>query len=410
MAALAEKKATVVALDRVPRISRAQSMDVLSSMANLAGYRAVIEAATVFARPLGAQVTAAGSSRPARVLVIGAGVAGLAAIGAARSLGADVRAFDTRPPTREQVESMGATFLELDLEFDGEGEGGYAKALGDDILKAEQDLVLRQAAEIDIIITTALIPGREAPLLITTEALQTMRNGSVVVDLATRRGGNCAGAVRDEVVKVEGVTVIGYSDLPGRMAETAARFFAANVANLVKEMTADGELVIDLENEVVRGSTIMHQGEPLAPPPPKPPTTPSAKAPPPTPEKIPVPTKPNRPVVTAIIGLVLVGLILLMGQYAPASFLPHFTVFVLACFVGWQVVWNVTPALHTPLMSVTNAISGIIIIGGLLQAGSGDMTAAAILGAIALLVATINIAGGFLVTHRMLQMFRRGAA
>ncbi len=416
MASLAEKNATVVALERVPRISRAQSMDVLSSMANLAGYRAVIEAAALFARPLGAQVTAAGSSRPARVLVIGAGVAGLAAIGAARSLGADVRAIDTRPPTREQVESLGATFLELDLDFDGEGEGGYAKALGDDILRAEQELVLEQAKEIDIIVTTALIPGRPAPLLITTEALATMRNGSVVVDLAALRGGNCDGTAKDNIVEVEGVKIIGYTDLPGRMGETASRFFAANVANLVAEMTADGELSINLNNEIVRGATIMHRGEKLEPPPPpKPPPKPAGSPAqgtpvPTTPAKKPAPDPRRRSFITASVGLVLVALVLLMGNYAPESFLPHFTVFILACFVGWQVVWSVTPALHTPLMSITNAISGIIIIGGLLQAGSGAMSAAAILGAIAVLIATINIAGGFLVTHRMLRMFRRGPA
>ncbi len=415
MATLASKKASVVALDRVPRISRAQSMDVLSSMASLAGYRAVIEAAAQFDRPLGAQVTAAGSSRPARVLVIGAGVAGLAAIGAARSLGAEVRAIDTRPPTREQVESLGATFLELDLDFDGEGEGGYAKVLADDILKAEQDLVLAQAPEIDIIVTTALIPGRPAPLLITREALRAMRAGSVILDLAALRGGNCEGTRRDEIIEIEGVKVIGYSDLPSRMGETASRFFAANVANLVKEMTTDGALTIDLENEIVRGATIMHEGERLEPPPPKMPSpappAASATKPEPTALKPLAPANPRRrTAITGIAALVLVGLMLMLGRYAPQSFLPHFTVFILACFVGWQVVWNVTPALHTPLMSVTNAISGIIIIGGLLQAGSGEWTAAAILGGIAVLVATINIAGGFLVTQRMLRMFRREGA
>ena len=413
---LAERKATVLAMDCVPRITRAQSMDALSAMANLAGYRAVIEAANHFPRFFSGQITAAGKIPPAKVLVIGAGVAGLAAIGAARSLGAIVRAFDPRPATKDQVKSMGADFLEVGVHEEGEGTGGYAKVMSDKFIEAEMALFAAQAMEVDIIVTTALIPGKPAPKLITAGMVESMNPGSVIVDLAAEQGGNCALTDPGQVVNHKGVTIIGYTDLPSRMATQASQLYGATIATLLNEATKDGQLNIDLTNTVIRGALVVHNGAITWPPPPLP-----APTPPPPPEPGVAPeTKPVAPPaqmhgshgVPAVgnpwIGIGVMALVLLLvGLVAPQPFLGHFTVFVLACFVGWQVVWNVKPALHTPLMSVTNAISGIILIGGMLQLGGETLSATIILGAVAVFIASVNIAGGFLVTHRMLAMFRR---
>ena len=404
---LASRNATVLAMDAVPRISRAQKMDALSSMANIAGYRAVIEAANNFGRFFTGQITAAGKVPPAKVLVIGAGVAGLAAIGAARSLGAVVRAFDTRPVVKEQVESLGAEFLELEFEEDGSGAGGYAKTMSKEFIDAEMALFREQAKEVDIIITTALIPGRPAPKLILTDMVEMMQEGSVIVDLAAEQGGNCEVTKPNEVYKYKGVTIIGLTDLPSRMAAQSSQLYGTNLWHLLKDMGGAEDYKVDYEDQVVRGALVLHEGKVTWPPP-------KIENPSPTP-----PPKPKAVVKTAevqeekksgngMLWLILAGLALLgVGIGAPTSFLSHFTVFVLACFVGYQVIWNVTPALHTPLMSVTNAISGIIILGGMLQI-SGELTSApVILGAIAILVGTINISGGFLVTQRMLKMFQK---
>ncbi len=416
---LVARKATVLAMDCVPRITRAQKMDTLSAMANIAGYRAIIEAASHFSRFFGGQITAAGRIDPAKVLVIGAGVAGLSAIGAARALGAIVRAFDPRSATRDQVKSMGAEFLEVSVSEEGEGTGGYAKEMSDAFLRAEMALFAAQAMEVDIIVTTALIPGKKAPTLITTGMVESMKPGSVVVDLAAEQGGNCAMTKPGEVVVYKGVTIIGYTDLPSRMSGMSSQLYGATLVALLDEMKAeDGTIQVDLENQVVRGALVTYKGD-ITWPPPTPPTPP----PPPEPG---VATKnaiapPTTKAVEASHGghdqgggsistgaLIAAAVILgLLGVVAPASMLGHFTVFVLACFVGFQVVWNVKPALHTPLMSVTNAISGIILIGGMLQLAGFSLAATTILGAIAVLIATVNIAGGFLVTNRMLAMFRR---
>ena len=403
---LASRNTTVLAMDAIPRISRAQKMDALSSMANIAGYRAVIEAANNFGRFFTGQITAAGKVPPAKVMVIGAGVAGLAAIGAARSLGAVVRAFDTRPVVKEQVESLGAEFLELEFEEDGSGAGGYAKVMSKEFIEAEMALFREQAKEIDIIITTALIPGRPAPKLILTDMVESMKEGSVIVDLAAEQGGNCEVTKPNEVYKYKGVTIIGLTDLPSRMAAQSSQLYGTNLWHLLKDMGGAKDYKVDYEDEVVRGALVLHEGKITWPPP-------KINNPSPTPVK--TETKVNTTVTQkekkksngllwiALAILALVGI----GVGAPESFLSHFTVFVLACFVGWQVIWNVTPALHTPLMSVTNAISGIIILGGMLQI-SGEITSpTVILGAIAILVGTINISGGFLVTQRMLKMFQK---
>ncbi|HYD00161.1 MAG TPA: Re/Si-specific NAD(P)(+) transhydrogenase subunit alpha [Phycisphaerales bacterium] len=417
---LNERKATVLAMDCVPRITRAQSMDALSAMANLAGYRAVIEAANHFPRFFSGQITAAGRIPPAKVLVIGAGVAGLAAIGAARSLGAIVRAFDPRPATKDQVRSMGAEFLEVGVHEEGEGAGGYAKVMSDAFIQAEMALFAAQAMEVDIIVTTALIPGKAAPKLITAGMVESMGPGSVIVDLAAEQGGNCALTVPGQVVMHKGVTIIGYTDLPSRMATQASQLYAATVATLLAEATRNGRLHIDELNTVIRGAMVCSRGATTWPPPPAPvPVAP----PPPEPGVAPETQKPTPPAAHAkgpgghakpasgsgqMLWLAAVGvLLILLGLVVPQGFLSHFTVFVLACFVGWQVVWNVKPALHTPLMSVTNAISGIILIGGMLQLAGERLSATIVLGAIAVFVASVNIAGGFLVTQRMLAMFRR---
>jgi NAD(P) transhydrogenase subunit alpha len=399
---------TALSMDSVPRISRAQKMDALSSMANIAGYRAIVEAAQHFGRFFTGQITAAGKIPPAKVLVIGAGVAGLSAIGAAKSMGAIVRSFDTRPEVKEQVESMDAEFLMLDFEDeDGSGEGGYAKVMSDEFIAAEMALFAEQAKEVDIIITTALIPGRPAPRLILAEHVGLMKDGSVVVDLAAETGGNCELTEPGEVIVKDGVTIIGYTDLPSRLAAQSSQLYATNLRHLLTDMTPekDGNIVVDFDDEVVRGATVCKGGETTYPPPaPK-----LSAAPPKAAEPAPAPVVEEKEPSLAgpIIGMIVAGLALLgLGAVAPPSFMAHFTVFVLACFVGYMVIWNVTPALHTPLMSVTNAISSIIIIGALLQISSADTVIMWIAVATAGVTA-VNIAGGFAVTRRMLEMFRK---
>jgi len=406
---LTDRGVTAMAMDSIPRISRAQKMDALSSMANIAGYRAVVEAAQHFGRFFTGQITAAGKVMPAKVLVIGAGVAGLAAIGSAKSMGAIVRSFDTRPEVQEQIESMDAEFLLLDFEDeDGSGEGGYAKVMSEEFIKAEMALFAEQAKEVDIIITTALIPGRPAPKLITAAMVESMKDGSVVVDLAAEQGGNCELTEPEKVVIHHGVTLIGYTDLPSRMAAQSSQLYASNLRHLLTDLTPekDGLIVVDMEDEVIRGATICKDGETTWPPPaPK-----LSAAPPkaePAPAPVPVVEEKKKSVAGPIIGMVIAGLALLgMGAVAPESFMAHFTVFVLACFIGYMVIWNVTAALHTPLMSVTNAISSIIIIGALIQISS-DNEMIMWIAAGTVFIASINIAGGFAVTRRMLEMFRR---
>jgi NAD(P) transhydrogenase subunit alpha len=372
----------------------------------------VIEAASFYGRFFTGQMTAAGKVPAAKVLVIGAGVAGLAAIGAARGLGAIVRAFDTRPTVKEQVKSMGAEFIELEVHEDGEGAGGYAKEMSPAFIAAEMAMFAAQARDVDIIITTALIPNRPAPILITEDMVKTMKKGSVIVDLAAENGGNCALTQPGQVVERYGVHILGYMDLPSRLAPTASFLYGNNLAHLLADMGGGAKYHVDLEDEVVRGALVLLNGEVMWPPP--------RREPPPLP-----PTPAARPATVAApkahearqaegsgagtaVALVLGALAFAgLGLVAPPSFLAHLTVFALACVVGWQVVWNVTPALHTPLMSVTNAISGIIVIGGLLQVSGPLSDPAVLLGAAAILLATINIAGGFLVTQRMLKMFSR---
>jgi len=408
---LADKGVTTLAMDSVPRISRAQKMDALSSMANIAGYRAVIEAAEHFGRFFTGQITAAGRIPPAKVLVIGAGVAGLAAIGTARSLGAIVRAFDTRPEVKEQVESMDGEFLMLDFKEEGAGVGGYAKVMSPEFIKAEMALFAAQAKDVDIIITTALIPGKPAPKLITADMVRSMRAGSVVVDLAAEQGGNCELTVPGEVVKRDGVTLIGYTDLPSRLATQSSQLYATNLRHLLTDMCPkkDGVLVVDFADEVVRGATVVKGHEVTwPPPPPKLSATPAAKPAASAPAKTAGHAAPPKSSAasTAIALVIAAGALLGLGAVAPPEFMPHFTVFVLAVFVGYMVVWNVTPALHTPLMSVTNAISSIIIIGGLMQISSPDPVVMWI-AAVTVALTSINIAGGFAVTRRMLEMFRK---
>jgi NAD(P) transhydrogenase subunit alpha len=410
LARLATRHASVLAMDCVPRITRAQKMDALSAMGNIAGYRAVIEAAEHFGRFIPGQMTAAGKVAPARVFIIGAGVAGLAAIAAAKSLGAQVRAFDTRAASREQVESLGAQFVELDFKESGEGEGGYAKQMSDAFLQAEQTLLAKHAKECDIVVTTALIPGKPAPELITSGAVVAMHSGSVIVDLAAEQGGNCALTERGKVVEKFGVTIIGLTDLPSRMARQSSDLYSTTVYNLVTEFIENGDVRIDLEDEVERGSLVLHKGELMWPPPKR--EQPRAATPQPDPKAAALAhgaekassTSSSTTMLIAGGAAALLGAAALMG---PPEFLGHLTVFLLACIVGWHVIWNVTPALHTPLMSVTNAISGIILVGGMLVMAGSGLGSAAILGAVAVLVATINVAGGFLVTQRMLRMFRK---
>jgi NAD(P) transhydrogenase subunit alpha len=409
MQKLAAKKVSVLAMDSVPRMSRAQKMDALSSMANIAGYRAIVEAAQHFGRFFTGQITAAGKIPPAKVLVIGAGVAGLAAIGAAKGMGAIVRAFDTRPEVKEQIESMDAEFLMLDFQEDGSGTGGYAKTMSKEFIEAEMALFAQQAKEVDIIVTTALIPGKPAPELITAEMVASMKPGSVIVDLAAEQGGNCALTEKNQVVVKHDVTIIGYTNLPSRLANQSSQLYATNLRHLLTDLTPgkDGNTVVNMEDEVIRGATVIKEGNITWPPPPpklsaapKQAAATAAAATVETKSLIPEPIKQWLPI--ALAALVFFA----VGATAPTSFLSHFTVFVLACFVGYQVIWNVSPSLHTPLMSVTNAISGIIVIGALVQVSSPD-SIIGILSAVAILIASINIAGGFLVTRRMLEMFRK---
>jgi NAD(P) transhydrogenase subunit alpha len=408
--ALEAKQATALALERIPRVTRAQKMDVLSSQANLSGYRAVVEAAAHLSGFMGPQVTAAGSTPPAKVLIIGAGVAGLAAIGAARALGAEVRAFDTRAAAREQVESLGARFLEVQLKESGEGQGGYAKVMSPEFIAAEMALFRAQAKEVDVIISTALVPGAKAPILVPRDVVEALKPGSVVVDMAAEQGGNCELTKPGEVVDFQGVKILGFTDLASRMAHTSSRFFAMNLVHLCGELGKAETLELPLENDVIRPALLLHEGKALPPLPVKEPSPSTAPPHVPKPDAKPQQQQLQSPSRGAwgstVGGLAVIAALFGLGRFAPSDFLQHSTVFVLACFIGWQVVWAVTPALHTPLMSVTNAISGIIIIGGLLQVGDG-IDLPTVLGVLAVFFATINIAGGFLVTERMLKMFRR---
>ncbi|AIR01296.1 NAD(P) transhydrogenase subunit alpha [Pluralibacter gergoviae] len=408
MSKLAARGVNVMAMDSVPRISRAQSLDALSSMANIAGYRAIVEAAHEFGRFFTGQITAAGKVPPATVMVIGAGVAGLAAIGAANSLGAIVRAFDTRPEVKEQVQSMGAEFLELDFEEEAGSGDGYAKVMSEAFIKAEMALFAAQAKEVDIIVTTALVPGKPAPKLITREMVDSMKPGSVIVDLAAQNGGNCEYTVPGEVfTTANGVKIIGYTDLAARLPTQSSQLYGTNLVNLLKLLCKekDGNITIDFDDVVVRGVTVIRDGEVTWPAPPiqvSAQSKPAQKAAP-APVEPEAPKSPWRKYALMALAIILFGW---LASVAPKEFLGHFTVFALACVVGYYVVWNVSHALHTPLMSVTNAISGIIVVGALLQIGHGGWVS--FFSFIAVLIASINIFGGFTVTQRMLKMFRKG--
>ena len=421
---LAAKKATVLAMDSVPRISRAQKLDALSSMANIAGYRAVIEAAHQFGRFFTGQITAAGKVPPAKVFVIGAGVAGLAAIGAACGLGAIVRANDTRPEVGDQVKSMGGEFVTVDYEEEGTGVGGYAKLMSEGFQKAQRETFAKQAKEVDIIITTALIPGKPAPKLITAEMVQSMKQGSVIVDMAAEQGGNCELTEPGQVVMKHGVTIIGYTDLPSRLSKQSSTLYATNLFRLTEELckTKDGIINVNMEDEVIRGTTVVKDGNITWPPPA--PKLSAAPAKPAAAKPVAAPAAkghgkggaPASGTKTAIMFGAAAALFWLIGANAPAAFLGHFTVFVLACFVGYMVVWNVTPALHTPLMSVTNAISSIIAIGALVQIApplsllSGFNRPDSLIRWLAvagIALTAVNMFGGFAVTQRMLAMFRK---
>ena len=410
MEKLSAKKINVLAMDAVPRISRAQALDALSSMANIAGYRAVVEAAHEFGSFFTGQITAAGKVPPAKVLVIGAGVAGLAAIGAANSLGAIVRAFDSRPEVKEQVESMGASFLEIDFKEEGGSGDGYAKVMSEEFNRRALALYAEQAKEVDIIITTALIPGRPAPRLITKEMVESMKPGSVIVDLAAATGGNCELSKAGEVVVTDNqVKIIGYTDLPSRLPTQSSQLYGTNLVNLLKLLckNKDGQIDINFDDVVLRGVTVIRDGEVTWPAPPiqvSAQPQQQAKAASAVKKEEEKPTDPRKKYgIMAALGV----LFLWLTSIAPAAFLSHLTVFVLACVVGYYVVWNVSHALHTPLMAVTNAISGIIIVGALLQISQGNFFIS-VLAFIAILVASINIFGGFRVTQRMLSMFRKG--
>ena len=408
--ALRAKSISTFAMEMVPRMTRSQSMDALSSMANIAGYRAVIEATHLFGRFLTGQITAAGQMPPAKVMIIGAGVAGLAAIGTASSLGAIVRAFDTRPEVKEQIESMGAEFLELDYEEPEEtGSGdGYAKEMSKAFIDAEMALFAEQAKDVDIIITTAMIPGKPAPKLITEAMVHSMKTGSIIVDLAAAGGGNCELTIAGKVANINGVKIIGYTDLVSRLPNQSSQLYANNLVNLTKLVCPekDGTIQIDFDDQVVRNMTVVKGDEITFPPPPiqvsaAPVRPPAAKIE--IAAKVEEPTSNTKKYIVMGVGIALFAWV---ASIAPADFLSHFTVFVLACVIGYNVVWNVSHSLHTPLMSVTNAISGIIIVGAILQIGN-DSILIQILAAIAVLIATINIVGGFMVTKRMLKMFRR---
>ncbi|NKX39940.1 Re/Si-specific NAD(P)(+) transhydrogenase subunit alpha [Rhodobacteraceae bacterium R_SAG2] len=420
MEAAAAKGATVMAMDMVPRISRAQKMDALSSMANIAGYRAVIEAGNNFGRFFTGQITAAGKVPPAKVLVVGAGVAGLAAIGTSTSLGAITLAFDVRPEVAEQVESMGAEFVYLDFEeeqADGSASGGYASVSSPEFREAQLAKFRELAPDVDIVITTALIPNREAPELWTEDMVQAMKPGSVIVDLAAEKGGNCKLTKMDEkIVTDNGVTIIGYTDFPSRMATQASTLYATNIRHLMADLTPEKDGVInhDMEDDVIRGATITHEKEVTFPPPP-PKVAAIAAAPKKEKVKEKTPEEKRAEELAAFkqqtknqVTLLAVGaaLLLSVGLVAPASFMQHFIVFVLAVFVGFQVIWGVAHSLHTPLMAVTNAISSIIILGALMQIGSGSWLVI-LLAALSVFMCGINIFGGFLVTRRMLAMFQK---
>lgn len=406
---LQQARVTALAMDAVPRISRAQSMDVLSSMANVAGYRAVVEAAYAYGRQFTGQVTAAGKVPPAKVFVVGAGVAGLAAIGAARAMGAIVRAFDVRPEVAEQVESMGAEFVTVEMEQEVSSDG-YAKEMTAEQEAATAAMYDEEARDADIVITTALIPGRPAPRLIDAETVAQMRNGSVIVDMAAANGGNVELTVPDQKIVTENlVTIVGYTDLASRMPAQTSQLYGTNVVNLFKLLTPakDGVLTLDFGDVVQRGITVVHDGELMWPPPPVQVSAapkPAAAAAPAEPEPEKSPPDPRRGIFAAALGAVAFALV---AAFSPTQFLGHFTVFMLAVFVGYYVISNVAHALHTPLMSETNAISGIILVGGMLQVGS-DSLLVTILALVAVLVASINIFGGFLVTLRMLKMFQKG--
>ncbi len=409
---LAARQATVIAMDSVPRISRAQKLDALSSMANIAGYRAVIEAAHHFGRFFTGQVTAAGKVPPAKVFVIGCGVAGLAALGAANGLGAIVRATDTRPEVKDQVKSMGAEFVSPDYKEDESvSTTGYAKVMSEAYQKAQKEMVARQCMEVDIVITTALIPGKPAPKLITAGMVESMKPGSVIVDLAAEQGGNCELCVPGEVVVRHGVTIIGYTDLPSRLAKQSSTLYANNLLRLLEELCKekDGTITVNMDDEMIRGATVVKDGSITWPPPPIAVSAApvGATAAPPVQGK-PEPKKALLPAWASTALTLMIGALLLfgLGSVAPATFMSHFTVFVLACFVGYMVIWNVTPALHTPLMSVTNAISSIIAIGALIQISSTGIMLTLLAG-LAIILTSVNMAGGFWVTQRMLSMFRK---
>jgi NAD(P) transhydrogenase subunit alpha len=396
-------KINILSMDSVPRISRAQKMDALSSMANVAGSRAVIEAAHCFGRFFGGQITAAGKINPAKILIIGAGVAGLSAIGTASSLGAIVRAFDTRPEVKEQVESLGAQFLTVNLDEDGSSKDGYAKVMSEEFIAAEMALFKEQAQDVDIIITTALIPGKEAPKLITREMVELMKPGSVIVDLASQQGGNCELCKRDEIAVHNGVQIIGFTDLPSRLPSQSSELYANNLFHIMDELTPnkDGQININMDDDVIRGMTVIKNGEITYPPP----KIEVSVAPKPQENK----TDKPKPVIeksSIIPGLISLSALFLVGAFAPESFMNHFTVFVLSCFIGYMVIWNVTASLHTPLMSVTNAVSSIIIIGAVTQISTGDTLSLSLSG-LAIFIASINIFGGFAVTKRMLGMFKK---
>jgi len=415
----ASKGASVVAMEMVPRISRAQKMDALSSMANIAGYRAVIEAGNNFGRFFTGQITAAGKVPPAKVLVVGAGVAGLAAIGTATSLGAITYAFDVRPEVAEQVESMGAEFVYLDFDGgqqDGAATGGYAAPSSPEFREAQLKKFREIAPDIDIVITTALIPNREAPELWTEDMVASMKPGSVIIDLAAEKGGNCKLTRADErIVTDNGVIIIGYTDFPSRMAAQASTLYATNIRHMLSDLTPakDGALVHNMEDDVIRGATVTHDGAVTFPPPP-PKVQAIAVQKKEKPKELTLEEKRAQEVAAfkaqtrSQVTLLGVGtvLLLLVGAYAPESFMSHFIVFALSCFVGFQVIWGVSHSLHTPLMAVTNAISGIVILGALLQVGSSSWLVA-ILASVSILIASINIVGGFLVTRRMLAMFQK---
>ena len=412
---LSKKKVTVQAMDMIPRISRAQKMDALSSMANIAGYRAIIEAGNQFGRFFTGQITAAGKVPPAKILVIGAGVAGLAAIGTAQSMGAIVRAFDVRPEVAEQIESMGAEFLMLDFTSDGSGEGGYAKPASKEFIKKEMELFREQAPEIDIVITTALIPGMPAPKLWPKEMVDLMKPGSIVVDLAAEQGGNCEVTIPNKMVETKNkVKVIGYTDLPSRMATQSSNLYSTNIRHMLDDLTPEknGVPFTNMDDDVIRGATVVHNGK-ITFPPPKPKIAAIAKHVEKTVQKTQEELDKEKTEAEKASGrtqiiLLIIGAFLtwFIGLYAPSDFMQHFIVFILSCFVGYQVIWNVSHSLHTPLMAVTNAISSIIIIGALLQMKT-DNDIVSILALISVFIATINIVGGFMVTKRMLAMFQR---